>query len=233
MTPDHARQLPLDLEQRPAFGGDDFLVAASNRHAVEWLDAWPDWPGPAVIVYGPPGCGKTHLAQVFVARSNAVAVTPALLRDETYPAQLTAGCAVVIDDADRLFEDAALLHLYNHVAADGGRLLFTARQPVRRWGIELPDLKSRLLAAPSTGAGRPEDALIEAVLTKLFSDRQIRVDAAIVRYMARRMERSLEAAGALVAAVDASALEARRNVTLPLVRDVVREYARAKSADIS
>ncbi|MEE8443775.1 MAG: DNA replication protein, partial [Alphaproteobacteria bacterium] len=65
-------QLPLDLGHRPAMGAADFLVAPCNRDVVAWLDRWPDWPGPALAIHGPAGCGKTHLTHVWRAMSGAV-----------------------------------------------------------------------------------------------------------------------------------------------------------------
>lgn len=216
----HEDQLALAFDHRPALSDQDFLVAPSNYDAVQWVDSWPNWPAPALIIYGPPGCGKSHLIQVFRQHADACTVDAALL-DRDVISLPNAAAAYVIDNADLVKDEAALLHLYNLVAGAGGALLLTAKQPVRQWGLELADLRSRLAAAPSVEIGQPDDALMEAVLAKLFSDRQLRVEASVITYILRRMERSLAVAGSLVAAIDAAALANRRNVTLPLVRDVI------------
>ena len=62
-----ADQLILELPLRTAQGRADFLVTGSNADAVAWLDRWPDWPGPAMCIHGPEGCGKSHLLQVWCA----------------------------------------------------------------------------------------------------------------------------------------------------------------------
>nr|WP_158048027.1 DnaA/Hda family protein [Skermanella pratensis] len=206
-------------------GADDFLVAPSNEAAVAWLDLWPNWPAPALVIFGPAGCGKTHLAQVWRARTQAPRIEPGDLRIETLPKLLGEAAAVVIDNADRGTGDAraerALFHLYNLAQETGGHLLLTSESAPARWGIKLPDLRSRLMAAPAVAVGAPDDALLAAILVKLFADRQLRVGADVVSFLVTHMERSFDAARRLVADLDAAALAARRRVTVPLARRVL------------
>jgi chromosomal replication initiation ATPase DnaA len=216
------RQLPLDLGHRPALGGADFLVAPPNRDAVAWLDRWPDWPAPALALAGPAGSGKTHLAHVFAARSGAALIAPAALTVARVPDVLGAAPAAVLDDAEDA-EEEAFLHLYNVLAERGGHLLVLAREPPARWGIALADLRSRLLAAPVAWLLAPDDALLSAVLVKLFADRQLPVGEEVIAYLVARLERSFEAARQAVAALDRAALAAQRRVTVPLVREVLGE----------
>lgn len=217
-------QLPLDLGHRPALGGADFLVAPSNAAAVAWLDRWPDWPGPALVLAGPAGSGKTHLAQVFATRSGAVRLGAADVTVTDLPDRLGAAQVAVLDRAEAA-EAEAFLHLYNMLAERGGHLLVVARQPPARWDIALADLRSRLLAAPVASIAAPDDALLSAVLVKLFADRQIQVGAEVVPYLLARLERSFAAAQQVVAALDQAALAAHRRVTVPLVRAVLGEAA--------
>ncbi len=222
-----ASQLALDFDHRPSLGGEDFLIAPPNAEAVRWLDAWPDWPGPALVIFGPGGSGKTHLAQVFQAKSNARRVTAAELGESQPPQYLGDAPAAILEDADAIMDDGgggteeAVLHLYNHLAESGRHLMLTAKQPPARWGIGLKDLASRLNTASQAGIGAPDDALIAAVLVKQFADRQLKIDADLISFMLTRMERSFEAARAMVAAIDALALEQRRNITVALVRQVL------------
>ncbi|HET8726188.1 MAG TPA: DnaA/Hda family protein [Alphaproteobacteria bacterium] len=220
----NAAQLPLDLGHRPAMEAEDFLVADSNAEAVGWLDRWPGWPAPALAIHGPPGCGKTHLTRVWQVRSRAVAVTAAALADADLTSLLAATGAVAIDDADQLAGAAAeraLFHLYNMARDEGGHLLLTGRTPPARWKIDLPDLASRLKAAPAVAVEEPDDALLSAVLVKLFADRQLRIGAEVIAFAVPRMERSFAAARRLVAEIDATSLAHRRPVTVHLTRAVL------------
>ncbi len=216
-----SRQLAFVFDHRPALSGDDFLVTSSNRDAVSWLDSWPDWPAPLLVIYGPAGSGKSHLGQVFRARAGADEIAPAQLGADGYSDLLANARECLIDNAEDWTDQEAALHLYNSVAARGGHILMTASRAPSQWKIPLADLRSRILAAPTVALNRPDDDLIKAVLAKLFSDRQVRIDVDVVEYLARRMERSLTEAQRLVTAIDQSALSERRDVTVPFVRDVM------------
>lgn len=217
-------QIPLDLGHRPAMGGDDFLVAPSNAEAVAWLDRWPAWPAPALTLFGPAGCGKSHLASVWRARSGAPLLSAAELPDADLPA-LAAGRAVVVDNADKVAgrkgREEALFHLYNRLRDADGHLLLLAHQPPARWRVKLADLRSRLNAAPAVAVEPPDDALLAAVLVKLFADRQVMPGEEVVDYLVARIERSLDAARRVVAAIDHVSLVEQRRITVPLARSVL------------
>jgi chromosomal replication initiation ATPase DnaA len=207
---------------------EDFLVADCNREAVAWIDRWPDWPGPALVVYGPAGCGKTHLARVWQGLSGAVAVTPEGLCGSEPRELLGEARGGVVEDVDRALSGAgerALLHLYNVLAERRGHLLVTAERPPASLDLAVPDLASRLAAAPAAAIGAPDDALLAAVLIKLFADRQLAVAHDVIAYLLARMERSFEAAGRVVAAIDRTALAGRRGISVALVRQVLADEA--------
>ena len=221
------RQLAFDLGARPAFGRADFLVAPCNEAAVAWLDRWPDWPGPALVVHGPPGSGKSHLAQVWRARSGAGTVAAAALAVNAPDAWREAP-ALVVEDVDRgPLDERALLHRYNRAQERGGHLLLTAGAPPGRWRLALPDLASRLRLAPAAALGMPDDALLGALVVKLFADRQMTVAPEVPAYLVPRIERRFDALAALVDALDRAALAENRPVTVPLARAVLAARAGA------
>ncbi|MBM3585232.1 MAG: DNA replication protein [Alphaproteobacteria bacterium] len=208
-------QFVLDLGHRPALGAEDFLVAPCNAAAVAWIDRWPAWPTPTLVIHGPRGAGKSHLANVWRDRSGARPFVAGQAPDRA------ATAPVMLEDADRRVDEAALFHLYNLVAAHRTTLLITAQQPPARWSIALPDLRSRLVAAPAVAIEPPDDALLGAVLAKQFRDRQLAIADGVIQYAVARMERSFDAARALVDALDRAALAERRAVTVPLARKVL------------
>lgn len=226
---DVVRQLALDLPHRAALGREDFLVAEANEMAVAWIDRWPDWPQPALLIHGPAGSGKTHLASVWRHISGAVRLDRDILLADEPPALLGKTTAAVVDGIEQVVGseetqftlERKLLHVYNMMRERRGHLLVTGRGAPSRWPLRLPDLRSRLAAAPAVGLGAPDDRLIAAVMVKLFSDRQLKVEPAVVNYLLTRMERSFAAARHLVSALDQASLAARREITVPLARRVL------------
>jgi chromosomal replication initiation ATPase DnaA len=216
-------QLPLELAHPVATDRESFLPAPCNRDALAWLDRWPQWPSSTLILYGPSGCGKTHLARIWAERAQA----RWLERPPPLGARSRADHAFVLDDAERGLrgrrDEVALLQFYNWVVEQKGHLLLTAHGPVSGWPLGLADLISRLRAAPAVAIGAPDDALLGAVLVKLFGDRQLDVSEEVIRYMVMHMERSFAAARTLVAALDARSLAQHRAITIPLVRSILEQ----------
>ncbi|TXH34957.1 MAG: DNA replication protein [Rhodospirillaceae bacterium] len=212
-------QLALDLPFRPALGAADFVVSDSNRDAVAWLDRWPDWPGRVLAIHGPAGCGKTHLAHVWQARSSAqiLAVADA--------SALPPRAAVILEETGDIElspeKQVALFHFLNRLREQEGYLLLLSQVAPARWPATLPDLASRLAAIPAIAVAAPDDRLLSAILIKHFADRQLTVGDDVINFLTRHIERSFAAAAQSVAAIDRAALSSRRRVTLPLVREII------------
>jgi chromosomal replication initiation ATPase DnaA len=221
-------QLNLDLPVRPASGRGDFFVSPANALALAAVDGWRDWPGGKLALIGPEGAGKTHLTHVWAEAAGARILPAAALLEAVVAAgasPATRDGNLAVEDVEQIAGDAAaeqaLLHLHNLVLAEGGRLLLTGTTPPARWPIALPDLASRLAATPVARLEPPDDALLAALLVKLFADRGIAAPPALVAFLVPRMERSSAAAGRLVAALDARALATGRSLGPRLAAEVL------------
>ncbi|WP_421862916.1 HdaA/DnaA family protein [Parvibaculum sp.] len=216
------RQLVFELGHRPASGREDFLVAPPNEAAVALIDSWPDWPDRVVALAGLEGSGKTHLAEVWRAASGAEMIVAEKLAQADIPALVAKG-ALILEDLAALDPagERALFHLINLVRAEGASLLITAREPVARLPLKLPDLVSRLRALPVAELGAPDDALLSGILVKLFDDRQLRVTPQVVSYVASRIERSVAAARNIVEELDRTSLSGKRPITVPLAAEIL------------
>lgn len=220
------RQIPLELPVDSAQAREDLLVSAANRKAVEFVDAWPDWPGTVVVLAGPVGSGKSHIAGIWAERAGA-RVLP-MERLEDIGGEVESLREVAIEDARAVaIPETALFHLINQVRAVGGHCLITSRHWPSAWKVELPDLASRLRAAQLVELAEPDDLLLRQVIVKLFADRQIAVDPGVVDYLVTRMERSLGAAGELVAEMDREALSRGARLTRSVAATALKRLAMA------
>ena len=215
------RQLVFDLPLRSARGMEDFFVSQSNGAAVELVDRWPNWPHWAAIVVGPEGSGKSHIANVWQSNSGAAAV-PASALDEGALVLLKQHHALLVEDVDSAIADERVLfHLLNLAREHHLTVLMTSRLAPGALHVALPDLRSRLRAVPLITIAPPDEALIKAVLVKLFADRQLLVEPHVVNFIALRIERSMAAVNTVVERLDREALISKRRVTRALAADVL------------
>ncbi len=222
-------QLPLVFKHEPQTGRDDLLVSERLTAAVSIIDSWPRWPSPVVILAGPVGSGKSHLASIWRERSNAVAIHPTADSDA---AEIASIGPVLFEDADRQgFDDRALFHVINSVRENGQSLLITSRLWPMSWPVELPDLRSRLKAATVVEIGEPDDELLAQVLVKLLADRQLAVDDRLIGYIVARMERSLESAQTIVERLDHLALARGTRINRALALEVLDSIGKTREID--
>ncbi|OWV76004.1 hypothetical protein ATY77_05385 [Rhizobium sp. R634] len=224
-----AEQLSLLFSHDAASGRDDLLISERLAAAVSIVDAWPEWPSPVVVLAGPVGSGKSHLARIWSELSGAVSIHPELGSDAAVAA---AAGPVLFEDADRQgFDDNALFHVINSVRENGTSLLITSRLWPMSWPVQLPDLRSRLKAATVVEIGEPDEALLSQVIVKLFADRQLYIDDKLVLYIVNRMERSLNAAQTIVERLDRLALSRGTKITRSLAAEVLNELGNSEPAD--
>ena len=169
--------------------------------------------------------GQTHLAAVWGENSNAACVRPDTLNDSSIRDIASAARHVILEDADNLIGNVegekGLFHLYNLFKEEKRSILLTLREPPVRRAFAIPDLASRLRAAPAVAIREPDDVLLGAILVKLFNDRQIRVGQDAVNYIVSHMERSFEEARRIVGEADTRAMTEKRAVSVPLLRDIL------------
>ena len=213
-------QLPLALPIDANLGRDNLVVGEANSLAIELIDQWPDWQTSVLILAGPTGSGKSHIASIWAEKSGA----------EVYPSTKIANAEnasrdnsnfVIEDVSEDKIDETALFHLINAVKEKGGYCLITSSSWPQSWNISLPDLSSRLRAATLVELREPDDTLLKQTLMKLFADRQITVDKNVIDYLVLRMERSINTARLIVEKLDNLALATRKPISRKMAATVL------------
>ena len=217
----HPRQLAFALPHAESLTRDNFLEGPANASALALIDAWPEWPNRTMLLVGPEGSGKSHLAAIWAEQAGARATSAHALTAAEVPAELSTGALVVEDLRAAAFDERALFHLLNLAREDEAYVLITARQPPAVLEIELRDLRSRLRAVPVVSVLPPDDHLFRALIVKFCADRQLAVDEQVVSYLATRLERSYAAARQAVEFLDAEGLRLGRPVTRALAAELL------------
>ena len=219
---DSPRQLPLDLPIETRLEAEDFLISPSNEIAFHYLEKWPNWPDRVLLLTGPEASGKSHLAAVWSAQSRAWTEKASDIVLDRVPHLVSSG-ALVIEDCDQsTLDEHAMFHLVNAARERGTYLLLTARKGPMEWNIKTPDLISRLRLAPEVKIDRPDDALLNAVLFKLFIDRQVVIDTTIIAFIQGRIERSIAAARDFVERLDREGLARGKPITRSLAAQLLK-----------
>lgn len=219
-----SRQLAFTLPHAESFSRDDFLEGPANAAALSLIESWPEWPNRIMLLAGPEGCGKSHLAAIWAEQAGARSISAQGLTAATVPMALTTGALVVEDINPKTFDELALFHLMNLTREEAAFVLMTARVTPAAIEIGLRDLRSRLRAVPVVTLMPPDDHLLRALIVKFSADRQMNIDEAIVSLIATRTERSVAAARLAVERLDAESLRLGRPVTRALAAELLRNH---------
>ena len=211
-------QLALDLQLEPDYRAESYCVSEANASALALVNRWPTWRQGHMLLIGPAGAGKTHLARIWADRARALTIAPESLGQSM--SRIGRGAAVLIEDAHSGVDEDALFHLLNRAAGDAGvTVLITGVDGPDSWPIALADLRSRLTAAEAAVLHEPDDALLRQVMEKLFRERRTPLGPGVIDYLLVRMERSIDQARALTAWLDRAALAQKKPVTRTLARE--------------
>ncbi len=220
-------QIPLSFEITPSKGRDDLIVSQSVQGAITMIDQWPNWPSHLVVLAGPTGSGKSHIAHIWQQKSDAKLV--ALHNNTGDLVDLVKTTPVLIENIDQLLassqaDETQLFHLLNAAKEAGSFVLMTARSWPASWQVGLPDLASRIKAATIVEISEPDENLLTQVIFKLFADRQVEIDEKTVNYLVMRMERSLAVASNIVEAMDELALSKKTPVSRSIAAEVLAKF---------
>jgi len=220
-----SQQLPFDLGSNLAYERDDFWVSKANEAAVSWIDRWPDWSSSAIIIFGEPASGKTHLSQVWKGQSNAIEIKVKEIKNIQIEKFIKDSENIIIENIGDIIGDLEsekiIFHIYNNIKERGGYLLLTSQQPIKNYNFKLADLESRFMSLPIAALTPPDEDLMAVILTKVFSDRQIFVSQKVVNFIVLRLDRSFLAIRDIVKKIDHLSLIEKRSITIPLVKKVI------------
>jgi chromosomal replication initiation ATPase DnaA len=216
------RQLAFALPHAESLTRDNFLEGPANEAGLALIDSWPDWPNRIMLLVGPEGSGKSHLAAIWAEDAGARSTAAHALALDDVPGTLATGALVIEDLKPGRFDERAMFHLMNLARQDEAFVLMTTRLSPSAFEVELRDLRSRLRAVPTVSLLPPDDLLFRGLIVKFCADRQLSVDETVVSYLTSRIERSYAAARQAVDLLDSEALRLGRPVTRALAAELLR-----------
>ena len=216
------KQLILDFPTTKNYLKEDFYVSPSNNEAFKTIESWPKWLKRAVNIYGPSGSGKSHLVSIFANKTISLTIKYSEL-SETIFERFKSKEVLIIEDFVNRDKEELLYSLYDNVEKFNKYLLFTSKNPINSMKFLLPDLQSRISSCNIVEIKLPDDNLIEAILSKNLSDRQIALDKKYMKYTIKRIDRSYENLSKFIYILDKFTLKSGKSITFKVIKEVLKK----------
>ena len=216
-----ADQLIFKFPKKKIYKKEDFYVSSSNHQAYDFINSWPKWIKRIANIFGPPRSGKTHLASLLKNKTTAHDVESNKLNDKVFLKFKTKE-ALIIENLNNKISENLLFSLWNIAIQDNKYLLMTSEKPINTYKFKLPDLNSRISSCLSIGINLPSDDLISVILSKNFSDKQIKVKKKHIDYIIKRIDRSYEKISQFILILDKYSLKKGSPFSLKLIKEVLK-----------
>ena len=215
-----SQQLIFNFPFKKTYLSQDFYVSKNNLNAFKLIESWPQWPSRFINIFGPIGCGKTHLANILSSKINSLIISSQKI-DENIINQFKTKECLIIDDFDNDIDENLLYSIINLANQDNKYLIISSPISLKKFKIDLKDLNSRFTSFIEVGIDLPTDDLVKVILTKNFSDKQITISKKNIDYILNNIDRSYEKINLFSSLIDNLSLEKAKPINLKLIKDVL------------
>ena len=213
-------QLLLKFPSKQAYLKEDFYVSSSNNEAFKLIESWPKWIKKTVNIFGPQGSGKTHLISMLKNKTSTIDVDSNQVTDQIF-FEFKLKEVLIIENLKENISENLLYTLYNVAQQDNKYFVLTSREPINKFNFKSIDLKSRVNSTTIIGIDLPSDELISVILSKSFSDKQIKVEKKHIDYVIKRIDRSYEKISQFISTIDKYSLKKGSPFSLKLIKEVL------------
>jgi len=213
-------QLTFKFPFKTNYFEEDFYVSSNNFNAYKLIESWPKWSSRYVNIFGPSGCGKTHLANIFKKKINSFFIKASELSDNSLPVIKLKEC-LIIDDYKNNIEEKLFYSVLNQSHQSNQYVIINSLESVKVSLVSLNDLKSRFDNFIDIGIDLPTDELIRVILTKNFSDKQVKIEARLLEYILKNTKRTYKDIFDLIDKVDSLSLSSGKSININLIKKVL------------
>jgi chromosomal replication initiation ATPase DnaA len=196
---------------------EDFYVSENNFEAYKLIENWPKWPSRFINIFGPSGCGKTHLANILNKKISSFFIKSSELNNKNISNVKVKEC-LIIDEYTNNIEEKLFYSILNQSYLSNQYIILNSLKPVQSFEVNLNDLKSRLSSFVNIGIDLPTDELIKVIISKNFSDKQVRIEPKLLEYIIKNIDRSYEAIFDLTNKLDDFSLSAGKSININLIK---------------
>ena len=217
-----SEQLIFNFPFKKNYLKQDFYVSRNNFNAFKLIESWPKWPSRLVNIFGPKGCGKTHLINILQTKIQSLLIKSKNVSSDILVEYKTKEC-LIIDDFNNNIDEKTLYSIINQSYQDNKYLIISSATSIKQFKTELIDLRSRFSSFVDIGIDLPTDDLVRVILTKHFSDKQIQISEKNIEYILKNIERSYEKINNFSNSIDSLSLTKAQPVKLQLIKKVLNE----------
>ena len=217
-----SEQLIFNFPFKKSYSSQDFYVARNNFNAFQLIESWPKWSSRFVNIFGPKGCGKTHLANILMSKIQSILVSAEKIDEKILSKYKTKEC-LIIDDFTKNINEELLYSIINMAFQDNKYLIISSPISLKKFKIQLKDLNSRFTSFIDIGIDLPTDDLLRVILTKHFSDKQIQISKKNIEYILNNIDRSYEKVSLFADSIDNLSLAKAKPINLQLIKKVLEK----------
>ena len=214
-------QLVFKFPFKKKYYEQDYYVSSNNFSVYRLIESWPNWPDKWVNVFGPKGCGKTHLSNILKKRIKSVDILDASKIDNQTILRIEKLDCLIIDNYKKNIDEKIFYSLLNHLKQLDKYFVINSILPIKKMKFELEDLKSRSEVFVSLGIELPTDDLLRVIISKSFSDKQIDISPKLSEYIIKNIERSYEKVFKFIKEIDDLSLSSGKSININLIKKVL------------
>ena len=216
------RQQLFNFKFNKSLNSNDFFISDSNFYAYNLLLSWPKWEKKIINIFGERYSGKTHLIEIFLEKNKGLKVD---LNDlENYDLdRLRFKENIIIENLSEGLDETLFYSLIDTIDKYNNFLILTSNKSLSKLNIKLDDLKSRLKNCLFAEIQKPDDILIQALITKNLADYQISLDSKLIDFISKRIERSYSKIKEFVCTIDEISLKKKKPINLKIIKEILEE----------
>ncbi len=214
------RQQLFDFKFNKSLNKNDFFVSDSNFYAYNLLLSWPKWEKKILNIHGERFSGKTHLIDIFIKKNKGLIINRDNFENFDFD-KLRFNENLIIDNIDNDIDENFFYSLIDTVDRYNKFLILTSNKSLNDINFNLDDLKSRLKNCLFAEIQKPDDILIQALITKNLADYQITVESKLVDFISKRITRSYGKIREFVCTIDEISLKKKKPINLKIIKEIL------------
>ena len=217
-----SQQLIFNFPFKKTYLSQDFYVSKNNLNAFKLIESWPNWTSRFVNIFGPKGCGKTHLINVLGNKMKGIIIKSSEIDEKILNSYKLKEC-LIIDNFENNIDERLFYSIINMAVQDNKFLIVSSIKSIKKFQIKLKDLSSRFTSFIDIGIDLPADDLLRVILAKNFSDKQVEISTKNIEYILKNIDRSYEKVNLFTSTLDSLSLTKGQPINLKLIKNVLEE----------